>query len=75
MDFCTFRADSRPVHEPELAARLQALVEELRRTTRTAEELTATVADAIRRERKAGLPFVNRPGESSRQAAASGTKR
>jgi hypothetical protein len=62
------------VHERELADCIKTLVEELKRTTRTAEELTATVADAIRREREAGLPFLSRPSEPG-QTTASRQKR
>jgi len=50
----------------ELSARLQALIDELKKTTSTAEELARKVAEGIRAERRAGLPV---PGVASDRRA------
>jgi adenosylmethionine-8-amino-7-oxononanoate aminotransferase len=46
------------VSERELAARIRELSEQLKRTTSSAEALASQVAEAIRQERRAGLPYI-----------------
>jgi len=59
--------------EPD--ARLQQLIEELRKTTHSSEELAAKVAAAIRAERRIGLPYAQPKPVGDRPSLKSARKR
>jgi hypothetical protein len=56
--YVPFPPDITQVPDRELATRMRELSEQLKRTTRSAEALASQVTEAIRQERRAGLPYI-----------------